>query len=224
MHRPANPGKPRRLSKLRPWLAAIALGLAGCSTAHHASTTLGDPLLGPAPPPAQSTSPLHATTPGNSLPPIPQNAGLSTNAALASQTAQPQSLAITQGSGWARKVDGAGTPTTPGMPVSQPKVEPIPSDRSITAPQTPAIKQTGWSASGQPTPPSTEQLDQQLTAKGVLAHELVRDPNGMVRLKVAVANPSNPNVIDNLEQVAPDYATAVVAIIRDIDARRAAPK
>jgi hypothetical protein len=238
MQRPAKPGKLCRASKLQTLLAWGLLGLgctlAGCSTHHQLASKEGpgDPLLGPSQPPAQTTSPLHATTPpGGGLGPIPSNAGLSTNAALASQTATPQSLAISQGDGWARKVDGTAV-KTPGQPVSQPRVEPIPKDSNVgTGAPVQPIKQTNWSASSQPATPTTpttpttsttEQLDEQLKAHGVLAHEQAPEGTG-IRLTVVVANPTNPDARDNFYTIAPDYATAVAAIIREIDAKRAHP-
>lgn len=218
MRRLPNPGKPRRMSKLRAWLAGIALGLAGCSSTQHAATTLGDPLLGPAPPPAQTTSPLQATTPqNNGLAPIPQSAGLNTNAALASQTPQPHPLGITQGAGWDRKVDGA---PTPGMPVSQPRVEPVPKDTSITAPSSPAITQTAWTPAASQPAPTADELEKQLQSRGVTKHDQVPDGNG-IRLTVVVQNPANPTAVDTLYTTAPDYPTAVAAIIHEIDAKRA---
>jgi hypothetical protein len=203
-------------------LAGALLGLTGCSHTQHA-TTLGDPLLGPAPPPAQSTSPLHATTPpGGGLPPIPQNAGSNTNVGLASQP-PAQSLAISQGTGWARQVDGAAK-ATPATPVSsQPKVQEVPKENGITAPTTlPTVKQTGWSAASQP-PPSADELEQQLKSRGVLAHEQAPEGSG-IRLTVVVANPVNPDARETMWTTATDYATAVAAIVREIDAKRASPK
>src|SRR5436305_11360454 len=107
MHRLVNPGNPRRGALL----AAVMLGLGGCATHHLASNDkLGDPLLGPAAPPGQATSPLHAATPnGGGLAPIPQTSGLNTNAALAGQSTP--SLAITHGDSWARKVEGTPVPS-----------------------------------------------------------------------------------------------------------------
>jgi hypothetical protein len=221
MYRPANPGKPRRASKIAILLAGALLGLTGCSHTQHAATTLGDPLLGPAPPPAQSTSPLHATTPqGSGLPPIPQNTGSNTNVGLASQP-PAQSLAISQGTGWARQVDGAAK-TTQATPVSsQPKVQEVPKENGITAPTTlPTVKQTGWSAASQPTAPSTDELEQQLKSRGVLAHEQAPDGSG-IRLTVVIANPTNPDARETMWTTAADYATAVAAIVREIDAKRA---
>src|SRR5205085_2066930 len=119
---------------------------------------------------------------------------------------------------------------TPGMPVSQPKVEPIPKDNTITAPPTlpattlPAVKQTGWSAAN-PTAPSTDELEQLLKSRGVIAHEQPPTPDGNgVRLRVVIANPANPDTVENLDTIAPDYASAVAAIVREIDAKRAASR
>ncbi len=224
MQRSANPGKLRRTSKLTPWLAAAALALAGCSGTHKYAKTF-DPLVdGTTPGPAQGTSPLQATTPpAVGLPPIPQSSGLTTNAALAAQTPRPQSLMITQDTGWARKRTDSPA-AAPGLPVSQPKarVVPIPEDKSITAPSTAAIKQTaGWTASASAAP-SKADLDAQLKSRGVVDQKQALEVNG-IRLSVAVKNAANPNTVDNYSTIAPDYATAVAAIIREIDAKRAHP-
>src|SRR5262245_50836812 len=95
----ANPGNRHPTARAWTFLACAALGLAlasgGCS---GPQVTLmdktGDPLLGPAPPPGVNPVPApgHGTAQG-SLPPIPPS-GLSTNAALASQSPTAHSLSL----------------------------------------------------------------------------------------------------------------------------------
>src|SRR5438477_32734 len=111
MQRSANPGKLRWAGKARGIFAWASLGVcagmtaAGCSTTPMtaAKDNPGDPLLG-------STPPVTATPPANAqawLPPIPQNNGVATNAALAGQTQPPQALAIgspPSSEGWLRKI------------------------------------------------------------------------------------------------------------------------
>jgi hypothetical protein len=206
------------------------LGLAGCSTTHFgAQDNPGDPLLGESPTAPRSTSPAPGST--ASLPPAPTGAG-TTNAALASQT--PPGLAITAGDGWARKVEGTSPPAAGSYkPVSQPrepKVEAIPKDTSIASPssslQPPAvgpapIQPTGWTA-GSPSPTYTaDQLEAMLKQAGVLGHRQESLPDG--RVKLTCVAQTSPTTTDNLEITAADYSTAVLAILREIDARRPRP-
>jgi hypothetical protein len=198
------------------------LGLSGCSTHQLASNDkVGDPLLGQTQPPnVQQSTPTQT----GSLPPIPQHAGLTTNAALASQTPTGQALAITGAEGWARKVDSAapaptGRGTAPTTPVSQPRVEAIPPDHNPTSA---TIQPTGWTAGSQPAAvalPTTDQIDKQLADHGVIGHNQENVPGG-VRLTCVVRSPSNPNSVQNYYTTAVDYPTAAQAIIREIEAQR----
>jgi hypothetical protein len=185
-----------------------------------AKDNAGDPLLGPSPPPATATPPATAQA---WLPPIPQNSGGATNAALAGQTQPPQALAIgspPSGEGWLRKIDNA--PTTlraPITPVSQPRVEPVPKDNSFTVAASPAIQPAGsWAAGSPSAAPTPEQLKQMLDARGVIGakQEVVADG---IHLRVAVSSPANPDSNQIYETTAVDYATAVQAIVQQIDHR-----
>jgi hypothetical protein len=181
---------------------------------------LGDPLLGTTPAPAvQPTAPATQT---GGLPPIPHNTGLTTNAALASQTPTGQTLAITNTDGWARKIDSQAPPAnrTPATPTSLPKVQAIPKDDSPTRA---SIQPTSWSAGSQPpTTPTNDQLDQQLTDHGVIGHNQENVAGG-VRLTCVVRSPSNPNTVQNYYTTAVDYPTAVQAILHEIEAQKAQP-
>jgi hypothetical protein len=230
MDRSAKPGRRCRPRKRRTLLALAALGLgagltgAGCSTAHLTSNEkVGDPLLGPAPatlaqpvPPPQTSS-----NSGNGLAPVPSSAGLSTNAALASQTPTAQALAIGNASAdsWQRSGQGAspGAITAPTTP--QPRVVPVPKDTGYSSSTAQPIQPAGsWAASSAPAP-SAEQLDATLKAHGVIGHKQEAAPGG-IHLVCAVANPSNPNANQIYEVTAADYAAAVQAIVRQIDAPR----
>jgi hypothetical protein len=230
MHRPANTGTLRRTKKFLRLCAWGSLGLlagltaAGCSSVPPtAQQSAGDPLLGPTPPLAnQPTAPAA----GNAqawLAPIPPAAGVATNAALAGQS---QSLAIggaPSGDGWLRKIDApptpGQTPITPASQQSQPRVEPVPKDNSFTAIPGPAIQPTGsWAASSPPAGPSPEQLKQLLDARGVIGQKQEIVPGGIL-LRCVVTSPANPNANQVYETTAVDYATAVQAIVQQIDRR-----
>ena len=228
MHRFHHRGPPRRARRACVILAWAVLGLgsglAGCTSAGSLAGTdkLGDPLLGPTPPP-NTTAPQQTGTATGGLPPVAPGAGATTTAGLAAQT--PPGLAIDS---WARKADGpaaAGSAQpVPATPVSQPKVEPIPKDNSATASPPPAIQPTGnWSTASQPpaaAPAYTEaQLEQMLKAHGVQAHKQTPEGTG-IRLDCAVPNPANPSSIQYYTTTAADYPTAVLAILREIDPQR----
>ena len=229
MSRSAQHGKARWARKARVFLAGAALGLgaaltgAGCNTMQHAANDkLGDPLLGETPQEKKNAT-THAQAPAG-LGPIPP-AGGTTTAALSGQS---PALSIGAADGWARKVDGtpagattSGTLKAPVVPVSQPKVYPVPKDESglTTAP---ALQPTGsWQASG-PAPtvvPTPESLDALLDSRGVIGKKKEDVPGG-IHLVCAVTNPANPNANQIYETTAVDYATAVQAIVAQIDARR----
>jgi hypothetical protein len=233
MHRPAKSGSLRRTRKSLSLLAWGSLGLlaglagAGCSSVPTtAQQSPGDPLLGPAPPNAnQPTPPANAQA---WLAPIPPSAGVPTNAALAGQS---QSLAIgaaPSGEGWLRKIDGTPTPGNAGQapitPVSQPRVEAIPKDNSFTAAPTQSIstpvqsiQPTGsWAASNPAAGPTPEQLKQLLDARGVIGQKQDVVPGGIL-LRCVVSTPANPSANQVYETTAVDYATAVQAIVQQID-------
>ena len=232
----AKSGKTRWVRKARVFLAGAALGLgvaligAGCQSPQHAANDkLGDPLLGPALPP--QTPIVQASAPAG-LGPIPPTGG-TTTAALAGQSSP--GLAIGSADGWARKFDGvpssganaSGALKTPIVPVSQPKVVPVPSEPGAT----PAPVSTFQPSSGAPTNatpvvaavpaavPSAESLDALLTSRGVIGKKKEDVPGG-IRLVCAVTNPANPNANQIYETTAIDYATAVQAIVAQIDAKR----
>jgi hypothetical protein len=234
MHRPAKTGKPRRTGKARLILTWASLGLcagltgAGCSTTAQttAQATAGDPLLGPTPPP--STLPVQAA-PANAeawLAPIPPSSGVATNATLASQTPPPRSLAIGEappGGSWQRNIDGAPATSNvlkaPITPASQIHVEPVPKDNSFTAAPGQAIQPAGSWAVSSPSPaagPSLEQLKQALDVRHVIGQQQENVPGG-IHLRCVVTNPANPNANQIYETTAADYATAVQAIVQQID-------
>jgi hypothetical protein len=205
------------------WAALIS---SGCSTPHQAANDkLGDPLLGPTPP--ASAQPAHAGAPAG-LPPIPSNAGLTTNAALASQTSPASSLAIgdsASADGWLRKIgsppSASGALKSPAVPASQIKVVPVPKDEGFTAARPQPIEPTGsWAAANSvPSAPSVDSLDQLLKSRGVIGHKQFDVPGG-IRLVCAVSSAANPTGNQIYETTAVDYPTAVEAIVHQIDAQR----
>jgi hypothetical protein len=215
-------GGSRKLARILAW---TMLGCAGCTGHQLASKDQpGDPLLGPAPPPSVQPA---ATTQTGGLAPIPQNTGLTTTAALASQTPAGQTLAIPNGDGWARKPDTQGTPAgsrTPATPTSAPKVEAIPKETSATASpiqptgmQPTAIQPTAWT-SGSPTSaaPTADQIDKLLADHGVVGKDVQNVPGGV---HVTCVVRTSPTTVVNHETTAVDYFTAAQAIIREIEAQ-----
>jgi hypothetical protein len=239
MHRPAKSGTLRRAKKLLGAFAWGSIGLsagltgAGCeSVPATTQQSAGDPLLGPAPANAnQSTPPANAQA---WLAPIPSASGVATNASLAGQT---QSLAIggaPTGEGWMRKIDGTPAPVGPGQtpitPVSQqsPRVEAVPKDNSFTAAPTQSIQPApaqsiqpagSWAASSPPVGPSAEQLKKMLDDHRVNSQQQQNVPNGIL-LRCYVTSPADPSARQVYETTAVDYATAVQAIVQQIDQHR----
>jgi hypothetical protein len=209
---------------------------AGCESVPTATQqSAGDPLLGPAP--ANGNQP---TPPANAqawLAPIPPASGVATNASLAGQS---QSLAIgdaATGEGWMRKIDGtpasghAGqVPITPVSQQSTPRVEPVPKDNSFTAAPTQSFQPaavaaqsiqpaSSWAASNPPAGPSAEQLKQMLDKCGVTSQQQQNVPGG-IQLRCYVASQADPSARQVYETTAVDYATAVQAIVQQIDQHR----
>jgi hypothetical protein len=212
---------------------AAGLGPAGCHTTKLDKA--GDPLLGAAVPPAGNPAQPHnppqttqtpAGTPtatSANVPPIPLPAASPTNASLASQT-RPKSLAITDGAaaGWQR---GAALPVSPVGNPSQsnaaPRVEPVPAADSFSQQTSAPIQTTSsWTAGNRPAAAETpEQLQKLLDAHGVAGQKLVSNPTG-VHLICAVPSRANPSQNVLYEVTAPDYATAVHAVVRQIEQQR----
>jgi hypothetical protein len=179
---------------------------------------MGDPLLGPAPPPAtQPTPPANAAAQGG-LPPIPANTTNATTAALAGQTPP---LAITAADSWIRKVDAtpspAGTINAPITPVSQPKVYAVPRDDGFAANAGQPIQTTGsWAATNPTTAaPNQDQLKQLLDQRHVIGQSQDNVPGGVHLVCIVNLPPSTTN--QRYETTAVDYATAVQAIVQQID-------
>jgi hypothetical protein len=223
MQRLANPGKPSRVRKARVFVTWAVLGLgaalaAGCSMTHPASNqAVGDPLLGPAQPPAG----VGQTTAQAGLPPVPSNSGASTAAALAGNS----SLAITNADGWARQpaAPAGDAAHTHAVPVSQPRVEAVPKD-TTTSSASPSIQPAGWSGGSPPAAAvaTTDELDRQLKLRGVIASKLREAPGGVIlTCAVPSAGSSGTTLYYHNDPPVPDYATAAQDIIRQIDADRA---
>jgi hypothetical protein len=119
------------------------------------------------------------------------------------------------------------------VPVSNPKVYAVPKDEAgATATPVRPLQPTGaWqpnepkaaslpSSAAATTPtPAPEQLDALLQSRGVIGHKQEVVPGG-IHLICAVSSPTNPNANQIYETTAPDYATAVQAIVAQIDAHR----
>jgi hypothetical protein len=236
MHRAAKPGKPRRSGKARTFLAwaSLALGAAGCSSPQVAQIEKsGDPLLGANPGPLVNPTPAQAAAPPGGAsaqagtPPLPPS-GLSTNAALASQSPTAHSLAIGEppGEGWQRNIQGtpaaAATAAGSATPVSQPKVLPVPKDTSVTASSSQSVRPAGSWASNTPSSsaatPTAQDLEKLLVSRGVMGHKEFDVPGGGVRLVCAVPAGTSNQIYD---VTAADFAAAVQAVVRQIDEHHA---
>jgi hypothetical protein len=191
----------------------------------QAQEKAGDPLLGPTPPPANVPA-APASNAEAWLAPIPPSSGVATNAALASQTPPPRSLAIgdaPSGGSWQRNIDGTSATSNvlkaPITPASQIHVEPVPKDNSFTAGPGQQIQAAGSWAASSPTHtagPTFEQLKQTLDARHVVGQQQENVPGG-IHLRCVVTNPTNPTSNQIYETTAADYATAVQAIVQQID-------
>ena len=245
MSKPEHPRRRRKAGEQFAFLASAALGAGGCSMGGPMDLAkVGDPILGAAVPAAQPLQPQSApqnaqqqqgspAATSSAIPPIPTLPASPTSASLASQTRPLGGLAITdgnsfpQGDGWQRNTGAApvapiGSPNNP--PVRQPpKVVPVPREDGFSSGQpVPGIQTAGsWSAGAQAAVQSAalspQQLQQLLESRGVVAQKLFNNADG-VHLLCAVPSRSSPEArILTYEVTAPDYATAVQAIVRQID-------
>jgi hypothetical protein len=195
--------------------------LAGCSLGNKRNKA-EDPLLGnpKGPPgPGAPAAPPPGTRSQAEVPPIPTASSSPSNAALAANPL-PGSRPLSIGS-----VDAAATPAgtltsgpSNGAKLSRPEpiVQPIPRDAGSTAPGTSAVVPVGtWGAAGQQ-PTTTDPIQQKLKDRGVTfqRQEVV---SGGIHFSCTVPNPQNPAVTRFFEATAPDYPSAVQAVLQQMD-------
>ena len=213
MHRARS--KARR-GNARRWAAAIfIIALAGCTSATN-QVASSDPLFGDVQPRVATPTPVAPQqTQAPSAPPPATSRLNSTNAALASagplQGARP-TLAI----------NDSRTPSTPpntgsqlaaNTKPTQPTVMPLPKQ---DAPPT-VFAPTG---KGQPTTPApANELELALKQRGVLFQKVDNVPQG-VRFQCIVPSKQNRDVTRVFEATAPDYISAVRAVLKQIDEQK----
>jgi hypothetical protein len=206
MVRPRKPGEDRLAGRRYAALVALFFSVAsfalmnGCASTNHAQ---GDPLVGE----QKGTQPVNPpTVPAKTssvIPPPPMTPSGS-NAALASLSGG-RPLAIQEAT-WQRN-----TQSPPGNigPGAGPQVQAVPREG-----QTP-IQPTGWAPSG----PSTDSPDAMLQSRGVLNPQQENVPEG-VRVSGFVRDRVTPTRLQFVEATARDYATAVQALVQQIDQLR----
>lgn len=203
----------------------------------------GDPLLGDVKP-GNGVAPIPpGTQAGNAggVPPLPLANAARSTAAVANNTSLPggKTLGIESGStgrptGWQRTNLGLGQPNGTGS-TGSPKVAPVPNQPTpgpqVSTPATPGVIPAGnWanapgSPGGIPVIPAPApgdasalqaSLEATLKSKGLLGVRRADTPEG-VQLSGYMPNPDRPGSLMYLETTAPDYTTALQAILRRID-------
>jgi hypothetical protein len=202
-----------------------------------ATAAAGDPLIGGDPVPNKSTpTAAPSKTKSAALPPLPSSSSATTTAAMAIGEPLPGSktLAIddgrnTPGGGWQGGEGKGGTSATlTGVQVAgagvqlhrpEPIVEPVPRPVPVALPPAvPAVTPASFS-----TVPAgaleNEQLQALLKARGVSWQHQERVAEG-VKFICAVPNRHNPDISRIYEATAADYASAVRAVLPQIDAQQ----
>jgi hypothetical protein len=204
----------RRRAAMTALAATFCLVLAaGCNSTSNTKAKQ-DPLVGDIHPPANPNNPFAPQPPANAhqngVPPVPTTQGPVTNAALAS-IAGSRPLAIgdaTQAGLRTAQPAGYVAPASTGRP----RVVALPRD-----PAAPPVLNTGSVAANQAT---TDVLQAQLRARGVLFQKVDAVPEGGIKFSCLVPSPSNPESHQFYEAIAADYPSAVQAVIVQIDRQK----
>jgi hypothetical protein len=194
---------------LRLALAFLGLSLAaaGCRNPTH---TAGDPLMGPVNPPGINGQPLPPATgkAQSEVPPLPTTQNNNTAAGLANNTqlpgGRPQGIGQ-EGPNWQLTNIGKGHQ----MPPTQtPTVQPVPRD---PPPPPGGLQPSSWSSAAQP-----DSVLAPLKARGAVGEQEETVPGG-IRFSCFLPSRANPANLRQYEVTAPDLASAVQAILRQID-------
>jgi hypothetical protein len=213
-------------------LLAALLGptLTGCGSLRKRDAE--DPLVGPGPKGLQKTDPGTATKTHSPVPPVPAANSASSNADLAAgaQLAGGRPLGIDGrgAGGWVpsgpdgrpvRPVsDSAVVPASGGVILSRP--EPLGEGPQASAGGLTPVPVYGSQPGAQPAaPPNADQLIEQLKARGavLLPQSVTRDG---VSVRCAVADPANRDRQHIYEATGPDAASALQALLNQIDRAR----
>jgi hypothetical protein len=248
MERRWEPGKRLKAGNIR--LAALLpfflLGLPGCAGNNNNKLAHGDPLYGetqprgpgpaPASPPPQ---PPNNNRGQGQVPPVPTATSSPSNAAMASSGLPGgRPLAIAQ-----NDPGGAGTAAVPSAPVNlkrpEPIVVPIPRENALPgpgvvpsnvlttgawAPQQPASPPNQANLVGQQaansSAPVSAAVQAQLRARGATWWKEESVPEGVRFSCIVVPNPANLDSTRVFEATARDSASAVQAVLQQIDQQR----
>lgn len=220
-------------------LCPLYLALTGCNaiTTSAPAPRAGDPLLGDYLPPGQSAPPPPPTKAKSvGVPPIPTGLSGTTPAALASIPGS-RGLAINENQANASWAAPGGQAPSAQLRRPEPVVQAVPRDTGFSSPPPPpnlavpppspgsppssvpgpTVNAAPWAGAGQAVSP--ENLQAQLQARGVLWQKQDQIAEG-VRFSAMVPNPSNPQITRVYEATGPDYATAVQAVLRQIEGAR----
>jgi len=248
MDRTREPGKKKEGNRPRAWTASAVLAvflagyplLNGCNGLQKmtggtpAPKTAGDPLVGADP--AQKAAPATATAPTRSkssaLPALPASNSSSSNVAMVVGEPLPGTrlLAIEDGTKNSGTWQGQGPPPgtgatltnglTPsagggGVQLNRPEaiVEPVQRPTPVPLPAASAVGPASNAAM------DTAQLEAQLKMRGVTLSRQDKVAEG-VKFTCAVPNRHNPDINRFYEATASDYASAVRAVLQQIDAQQ----
>jgi hypothetical protein len=204
---------------------SVAVFLAGCHSEGTKTLTNTDPLLGPVTvQPAGSTGgavPPGGAAPSGSVPPLPAQGSITSNAALApgmNQTLDPSRDLRIQGAppgtgatngGWRGPSDVTlSQPETAGSLAARTEVRPLPA--VPLAPVSPPVTARGVSAEAS--------LLSQVTARGAKFQMLQTwGDAGEWKFSCSIPNRQNPNIRRTYEARAGDPVSAIQAVLDQID-------